>query len=64
MKIRKLILNGEEQYAHTLPMVNMNNLPEDAQDGEMFFAMNGGLILLIYKDGTWWYTRLSELTEK
>lgn len=61
MKIRKLILNGEEQYTHTLPIVDKDNLPEDAQDGEMFLTMdNDGLVLLIFKNGYWWYIYLNE----
>lgn len=65
MKIRKLIINGEEQYVHSLPFITQNSIPEDVQDGEVFLSTNGwDVFLMVFYGGAWRTAHLSEATEK
>lgn len=65
MKIRKLIVNGEEQYVHSLPLITPNSIPEDVQDGEVFLSTNGwDVFLMVFYGGAWRTAHLSEATEK
>lgn len=61
MKIRKLIINGEEQYVHSLPVITrQDTIPEDVQDGEMFLTMiDWDVALLVFNGGSRRYTPLS-----
>lgn len=63
MKIRKLIINGEEQYVHSLPVITRQDaIPEDVQDGEIFLTMiDWDVALLVFKGGTWRYTILTAM---